>query len=84
MIFGGRAAATFVQNQQAPSVEPSFAQRLNATWVVNKLTLTLLNVTDAEGGEYRCEVISFGHSAQTWVRTIQVLLLGKLREMLSI
>ena len=33
------AAATFVQSQQTPSVEPSFASRLNATWFPNILTV---------------------------------------------
>ena len=79
MKFGGRAAVTLVEKRQAPSVDPIFASRLNATWYLNKLTLILFNVTDAEEGEYRCEVISFGRSAQTWVRTIQVSLLGKIR-----
>ena len=83
MKFGGRAAATFVQNRQAPSVDPSFASRLNATWVPNKLTLILFNVTDAEEGEYRCEVISVGGSVETWIRTIQVSLVGKLIELVK-
>ena len=30
MKFGGRAVATFMQNQQMPSVDPSFASRWNA------------------------------------------------------
>ena len=78
MKFAGRAAATLVWNQQVPSVDPIFASRLNAAWYLNKLTLILFNVTDAEEGEYRCEVISVGRPAQTWVRAIQVSLLGKL------
>ena len=49
------AAATFVQNQQTPSVETSFASRLNATWFPNILTVILFNVTASEGGEYLCE-----------------------------
>lgn len=76
MNFGGRAAATFLQGQQALSVDPRFANRFNATWVPNKLTLSFFNVTDADEGEYHCEVISFGSSVQTWIRRIKVSLLG--------
>ena len=83
MKFGGRAAASFLQNKQTLSVDPTLVSRFNATWVPNKLTLILLKVTDAEEGEYRCEVISFGSSVQTWIRTIQVSLLGKLNQLVN-
>ena len=79
MKFGGRAAATFVQNQQTPSVELSFASRLNASWFPNKQTAILFNVTAAEGGEYLCEMVSV-RPAQTWIKKIHVSLLGKLRQ----
>ena len=67
MKFGGRVAATFVQNQQTPSVELSFASRLNASWFPNKQTVILFNVTAAEGGEYLCEMVSV-RPAQTWIK----------------
>ncbi|XP_044171636.1 fibroblast growth factor receptor 2-like [Acropora millepora] len=75
MKFGGKAAATLVKNQQAPSVEPIFASRLNATWYLNKLTLILFHVTDAEEGEYLCQVVSVS-PAQIWIRKIHVSLLA--------
>ena len=77
MKFGGRAAATFVKNQQTPSVELSIASRLNASWFPNKQTVILFNVTAAEGGEYLCEMVSV-RPAQTWIKKIHVSLLGKL------
>ena len=64
MKFGGRVAATFVQNQQTPSVELSFASRLNAS---TKQTVILFNVTAAEGGEYLCEMVSV-RPAQIWIK----------------
>ena len=83
MKFGGRAAATFVQHyQQTPSVEPSFASRLNATWFPNKLALIFFNVTAAEEGEYLCQVVSVS-PAQTWTRKIHVSLLGKLSQLVK-
>lgn len=75
--YGASTIATYLQSQQAVSVEPTFVSRLNATWVPNKLTLILFSVTDADKGEYRCEVVTFGSSVQTWIRKIRVSLLGK-------
>ena len=82
--LGGSSVASFVQNQQSLSVQTYFQNRFNVTWVPNKLTLILLNVTSAEEGEYRCEVLSVGSSVQTWARTIQVSLLGKCSQPLDI
>ena len=75
--LGGSSVVSFVQNQQRVSVQTGFENRFNATWVPYELTVILLNVTSAEEGEYRCEVLSVGSSVQTWARTIQVSLLGK-------
>ncbi|XP_015756645.1 PREDICTED: uncharacterized protein LOC107336096 [Acropora digitifera] len=72
MKFRGQSAVTFVQNQSL-SVEPDFAKHFNAVWVPNKLMLTLFNVTDAEEGQYCCEVITSGRSGRTWIRKIQLL-----------
>ena len=80
MKFHGRSAVTFVPNQSL-SVEPDFAKHFNAVWVPNKLMLTLFNVTDAEEGQYCCEVITSGRSARTWIRKIQLLVVGKLSQL---
>lgn len=76
MKFRGQPAVTLVPNQ-SPWVEPVFAKHFNAVWVPNKLTLTLFNVTDAEKGQYCCEVITTGRSARTWIRKIQLLVLDR-------
>ena len=68
---------TYLQSQQALSVEPKFVSRLNATWVPNKLTLILFNVSAVDKGEYRCDVRTIGGSLGTWSRTILVSILGK-------
>ena len=79
--FHGQPAVTVVSNQ-SPWVEPVFAKQFNAVWVPNKLTLTLFNVTDAEEGQYSFEVITQrGSSARTWIRKIQLSVLGKLSQL---
>ena len=80
MKFRGQPAVTLMPNQ-SPWVEPVFAKHFNAVWVPNKLTLTFSNVTDAEEGQYCCEVITAGRSARTWIRKIQLLVLGKLSQL---
>ncbi|XP_044176562.1 fibroblast growth factor receptor 3-like [Acropora millepora] len=72
MKSGVSTIATYLQSRQALSVTTSFKSRFNASWVPNKLTLILLNLTSADEGEYRCEVITFGGRVQTWIRKIQV------------
>ena len=76
MKFRGRPAVTFVPNVSL-MVEPVFAKHFDAVWVPNKLTLTFINVTDAQEGEYCCEVVAMGRSARSWRRKIQLLVLGK-------
>ena len=83
MKSGASTIATYLQSQQALSVTPSFMSRFNASWVPNKLTLILLSVTSAEEGEYHCEVVTFGGSVQTWIRKIQVSLLGKFGQLIK-
>ena len=86
MKLQGSSIAAYVQSQHALSVQPGFDGRFNATWVPNRLTLILFNVTFADEGEYRCEVLTLGSSGslQTWARIIQVSLLGKLGELAMI
>lgn len=81
MKSGVSTIATYLQSRQALSVTTSFKSRFNASWVPNKLTLILLNLTSSDEGEYRCEVITFGRGVQTWIRKIQVSLVGKLRQL---
>ena len=84
MKFDGSSVAIFIPGQQAPKVTQNFANRFNATWVPNQLALIMLRVTDAEEGEYLCEVLSVGGSIQTWKRKIHVSVLGKLNHSKSI
>lgn len=79
MKSGITSVATYLRSKKALSVAQSFRSRFNATWVPSRLTLILLNVMSADEGEYFCEVMTYrGRSVQTWVRKIQVSLLGKL------
>ena len=78
--FRSRPAVTFVPNVFL-RVEPVFAKRFNAVWVPNRLTLIFSNVTDAEKGEYCCQVVTIGRSPRTWIRKIQLLVVGKLSQL---
>ena len=87
MKLQSSSIANYVQSKHALSVQPGFKSRFNATWVPNRLTLILFNVTPADKGEYRCEVLTLeiaSSSVQTWERIIQVSLLGKLGELAMI
>ena len=59
-------------------VRPNFNKKVNVVWVPNKLKLIFFNVTDADENTYFCEVITSGRRAQTWIREIQLVVLGKL------
>ena len=84
MKFEGSSVVIFLPSRQAPpAVSPDFVRRrrVNATWLPNRLTLTFFNVTAAEEGEYRCEVLSFGAlTVETCIRTIHVSLLDRLSQ----
>ena len=87
MKLQSSSIATYVQSKHALSVQPGFESRFNATWVPNRLTLILFNVTPADKGEYRCEVLTLAigsGSVQSWARIIQVSLLGKLGKLAMI
>ncbi|XP_015747419.1 PREDICTED: uncharacterized protein LOC107327177 [Acropora digitifera] len=74
----GDAAATYVPSARTPSIGSAFVGRFNVTWVPNKLTLIVLNVTSADKGRYRCEVLTSGGSLERWKRIIEVNVFGKL------
>ncbi|XP_044180495.1 uncharacterized protein LOC114969907 [Acropora millepora] len=74
------STVTFVPNVSL-SVPKGIAKSLNATWVPNKLTLIFFKVTAAEKGEYTCNVVTIGRSPRTWIRKIQLLVVGKLSQL---
>lgn len=82
MKFRGQPTVTFVPNVLL-RVEPVFAKLFNAVWVPNKLSLILFNVTDAVKGEYSCEVLTSGRLARSWIRKIQLVVLGPSQAMVS-
>ena len=74
----GDAVATYIPSVGTPSVESALVGRFNVTWVPNKLTLIVLNVTSADKGRYRCEVLTSGGGVKRWKRIIEVDVFGKL------
>ena len=55
----------------------SFDNRFNASWAPTKLTLIVFNVTSDDKGEYSCRVQAFSGGLKTWLRKIEVDVLGK-------
>ena len=74
-----RAVATFVSRTGSLSVSDGFQDRFKVTWIPNKITLIIFNVTTDDEEVFLCKVLSIGGSgAVTWAREIQVAVLGKL------
>ena len=50
-----------------------YKDRFNASWINDeKVTLIIFNVTDADEGEFACEVTTVGGGTKTWTRKIKV------------
>ncbi|XP_068686967.1 fibroblast growth factor receptor 4-like isoform X2 [Montipora foliosa] len=76
MNFEADTIATYVPSTPELSIDVRFASRFNATWIPSKMALIVFNVTTADEGEYRCAVLTLGGGIKTWIRTIQVAVLG--------
>ncbi|XP_044180336.1 hemicentin-1-like isoform X3 [Acropora millepora] len=68
----GNVVATYFPSLATVTVESPYFSRFNATWVPTKLTLIVLNVTSADKGQYRCEVLTTGGGINRWKRIIEV------------
>lgn len=77
--FNGQKAATIVASNNLAGVGDKFKGQFNISWISQKATLSILNVTDAEDkGEFTCELNTFeGVSNKIWSHTIQVNVIGK-------
>ena len=55
-----------------------YKDRFNASWInAERVILIIFNVTDADAGEFACEVKSIGGGTKIWTRKIQVDVVGK-------
>ncbi|XP_067031184.1 uncharacterized protein [Acropora muricata] len=70
--FDGNVVATYFPGFETVTVESAYFSRFNATWVPTKLTLIVLNVTSADKGQYRCDVLTIGGRINLWKRIIEV------------
>lgn len=73
----GNVVATYFPGLATVTVESPYFSRFNATWVPTKLTLIVLNVTSADKGQYRCEVLTTEGDINRWKRIIEVEVFGK-------
>ena len=71
--------ATIVPSSGQAGIEAAFAGRFNVTWISNRATLIIFNVTADVSGEFGCRLTSFqGATNKVWVRKIPVEVVGKL------
>lgn len=77
--FNGEGAATILASNNLAGVVDKFKGQFNISWISQKATLAILNVTDAEDkGEFTCELNTFEEgSIKIWRHTIQVNVVGK-------
>ena len=76
--FDGNVVATYLPSLATVKVASAYFSRFNATWVPTKLTLIVLNVTSADKGQYRCDVLTIrGLTLNMWKRIIEVEVFGK-------
>lgn len=75
--LNGNIVATYFPVLAKVTVGSPYFSRFNATWVPTKLTLIVLNVTSADKGQYRCEVLTIGGGINRWKRIIEVEVFGK-------
>ena len=71
--------ATIVPSSGQAGIEAVFVGRFNVTWISNRATLIIFNVTADDSGEFGCKLTSFqGSTNKVWVRKIRVEVVGKL------
>ena len=59
-------------------IQSGYEDRFNVSWTnAEKVTLIIFNVSDADAGEFACEVTTVGGSTKKWIRKIQVDVVGK-------
>ena len=76
--LNGNVVATYLPSLATVKVASAYFSRFNATWVPTKLTLIVLNVTSADKGQYRCDVLTIrGLTLNMWKRIIEVEVFGK-------
>ena len=57
----------------------AYKDRFNVNWLNNeKVTLIIFNITNADAGEFACDVITLGGGTKIWKGKIQVEVVGKI------
>ena len=75
--FASQTLATSGPGGSGATVAPGFKDKFNFTWISQRLTLVIFNVTaayDESNGEFSCELTT---SEGGWTRKIQVKIVGK-------
>ena len=75
--FGRATLVTSGPGGSGASVAPGYEDKFNFTWISQRLTLVIFNVTaayDESNGKFSCELTT---SEAGWIRKIQVKIVGK-------
>ncbi len=79
LTSNNKNVATIAPSLGIAGVVLSFKDRFNITWIPNRATLIIFNVTADDKGEFGCTVSTFqGITNKVWVRKIPVQVVGKL------
>ena len=78
--LNGVQIVSIIPSLKRIQVLAGYEGRFNLSWINDeKVTLIIFNVTDADEGEFACEVTTVGWTIKTWIRKIKVDIVGKRR-----
>ena len=76
--FDDTSVGIILPSTGAAATDAAFTSRFNVSWVAQKATLSIFNVTTADGGLFACELNTFeGSTNKVWMRNIDVSVVGK-------
>ena len=76
--FEGITVGTIVPSSDTAAGDAAFASRFIVSWVAQRATLSIFNVTTADEGLFACELNTFEvATSKVWKRNIDVSVVGK-------
>ena len=77
--LGNAEVVNIAPSSKFIEVLADYKNRFNASWInAERVILIIFNVTDADEGEFACEVKTIGGGTKIWIRKIQVDVVGKI------
>ena len=76
--FDSLTVGTIVPSSGAAAADAAVTSRFNVSWVAQRATLSIFDVTTADEGLFTCELNTFeGSTNKIWRRSIDVSVVGK-------